>query len=122
MPGPGFLDHTQADDLLNATNRLPREVNLQVDKVVEDRIRPQSAQLTEKLSKSQITVQTATKEYVDLIHKIFNEYKAELHRELQQLSQVAQPEPWQTDRKNKIIRLIAYVEDELQGTQVPPVY
>lgn len=122
MPGPGFLDHTQADDLLNATDLLPQEVNLQIDKVLEDRLRVESAQLTEKLAKSEITVKKATEKYVSCIRRIFKDYKSELSNERKELLHMAHLSQQQSQRKKQILRLIAYVQDEIQGTIMPPDY
>lgn len=112
MPGPGFLDHTQADDLLNATDLLPQEVNLQVDKVLEDRIREKSAELNEKVAKSLITVKNATEQYIQSARNIFNEYKKEMKAE-----HATQKFQWQ---KLRLERLMMYVDDELSGTVMPP--
>jgi hypothetical protein len=120
MPGPGFLDHTQADDLLNATDLLPQEVNLQVDKVLEDRIREKSAEITGMLSRSKITVKAATEQYVHCIKKIFNDYKKELNQERNQLLNIVHLSPKENQRKNQIQRLVSYVDDEIQGTELPP--
>lgn len=122
MPGPGFLDHTQADDLLNATDRLPSEVNLQVDKVLEDRIRSKSAELNEKLAKSQISVKKACEKYVRYAKSILSTYEQELIVERQGLVKVQPKTPEQAKRLGQLVRLIRYVDDEIVGTVMPPQF
>lgn len=122
MPGPGFLDHTQADDVLNATDRLPSEVNWQVDKVLEDRIRSTSAEINEQLAKSQISVKKACKKYVQCAKSILSTYKQELKIEHQGLVKVQKNTPEQAKRQVQLVRLIKYVNDEIAGTVMPPQF
>lgn len=122
MPGPGFLDHTQADDLLNATDQLPSEVNLLVDKILENGIRGRAAELTERIAKSQITVKLATEKYVQSAKKIFSAYLGKLKEEHLGIVKTAQITQEQIFRKMQIERLMSYVEDELSGTVMPPEF
>ena len=100
-PEKGILDGTPLELVLNATNSLPRAVNLQSDKPLEKRIRPFVADLYRQLMRGEIDPKKATSIYVTAIQNHFKETIALL----------------ETDPNKQQLKL--YCQWELEGTQEP---
>lgn len=83
--GNSVISNTEFEDQLNATDKLPRNLNLGCDLVLEKAIRPLVADLMMQVMKGIITPRDATDRYTTAIQDHFAEKLKEIKHKLKEL-------------------------------------
>ena len=112
-PGNSALSGTDFEDQINATDRLPRALNLGCDLTLEKAIRPFVADLMKQVMQGGLTPKQATDQYVQAIQTHF---AAKIEEITEKLKGLKASTPINSEEIKKWETQLSYHQNEMNGT------
>lgn len=113
-PGNSVISDTELEDQINATNKLPRNLNLGCDLTLEKSIRPYVAELMTLIMKGELDPRAATNLYVQAIE---NHFVERLEAITHHLNELKKADPLDVQAIKRWEDQFFYHQTELNGTQ-----